>query len=141
MIGVELTIAKFRELSTKLKRKTLVQMGNAGTRILLKQMKAAAPVSRDKFEPGLLRRSLGRRVKVYRSGTILWAGAGPRVGFKMIGPPRTRGERKGEPRVKNPTKYGRLANVKTSWATDAADRAKAEVFAAMQDALQEALKL
>ena len=64
-----------------------------------KAAKRKAPV-----ETGLLKKSIGKKVKVYRRSEMVWGGVGPRKGFKGTGPD-------GKPR--NPLMYAHLVELGT----------------------------
>lgn len=70
-----------------------------------KTMKRLAPASEQgPLIPGLLKKSVGRKIKVYRNSGIVVMVVGPRSGFR-----RVVGSRKdGRPIVQNPTKYAHL---------------------------------
>ena len=65
---------------------------------ITKAAKRKAPV-----ETGLLKKSIGNKVKTYRSG-VVWGGVGPRVGFKTEMP---------DGGYRNPVKYAHLVELGT----------------------------
>jgi len=142
LLGVDETIAKFQGLGLRLRRKILTRAGNAGSKVLLGAIKSATPIdSNAQFAPGLLRRSMGRAVKVYGAKGIMWFGVGPRMDFKEEGPVRVKGRRKGQVKKKIPYLYGRVANAKGGrWKDQAAEAVKDAVLAAIEDTLREELE-
>lgn len=91
----------------KVRRKVTRAMVAAGGRAVAKQAKGLAPK-----ETGLLRRSIGSKVKVYKDTGIAVAVAGPRVGFRQEAErPRNR---PGAPAsMADPVKYAHLVELGT----------------------------
>lgn len=74
--GLEDVLKSLKELPAKLRKKHLRKAVDKGGKVLLDSAKQKAPV-----ETGLLRKSLGKKVKVYPSGVAVCV-IGPRKGFK-----------------------------------------------------------
>lgn len=122
-VGVTDLLKRLKDLETKIRRKVLVKVGNAGSKPLLKAIKAATPV-----DTGLLRKSMARKVKVFSARGVMWFGVGARTGFKVDG--------------KNPTKYAHLTR-KThgDWMGDAAKSVEAQVNSEIERVLREEVVL
>lgn len=119
------TVRRLQAMETKVRRKVLVKVGNAGSKPLLKAIKAATPV-----DTGVLRKSMGRKVKVYGAKGIMWLGVGPRSGFKQIVDGKTR----------NPTKYAHLTKIAHGdWMGAAAQGVAEQVNAEIERVLREEL--
>jgi HK97 gp10 family phage protein len=89
---------KLERLETKSQKKIVRPAVNAALTPINKAAKRKASV-----ETGLLKKSIGKKVKTYRSGTV-WGGVGPRTGFK------TQME---DGRFRNPVKYAHLVELGT----------------------------
>lgn len=74
-----------------------------GMKVVLDAAKAGAP-----RDSGLLRRSLGRRVKVYRNSGVVVGIVGPRTGFK-----EAVATKRGRTVTRNATKYAHLVELGT----------------------------
>lgn len=122
-------------VSKKIKRKGIRKGVNVAGKIVLRAAKAKVP-----NKSGLLKRSLGRKVKVYRSTGVAVAVVGPRVGFKQ------EVARGGATVLSNPTKYAHLVEGGTSrsqafpFLRPALESSKAEVREAMANAIREVLE-
>ena len=83
--GLKESIRSLDGLDKKLRTKILRKAVKAGAVELRKEMRSRVPVSRDETAPqlvhGLLRASMGEKIKIYRKG-IAVAIVGPRSGFK-----------------------------------------------------------
>jgi HK97 gp10 family phage protein len=101
--GVEEAIRALQDVDKKLRKKLLRKAVNEASKIVLRAAKGYAPV-----KTRLLRRSLGRKVKVYSGTGAVVAWVGPRMGFRETVGTRTRGKRKGDPVFANPVKYAHL---------------------------------
>jgi len=77
--GLGQVLARLQEADKKVRRKLLRQAVNEAGKIVLAAAKARVP----KGATGQLRRSLGRKVKVYRSSGTAVAIVGPRKGYKI----------------------------------------------------------
>lgn len=111
--GMDAIKAQLRELPRKLAVRLEKKAINEAGKLVLQRAKAMAPVREDRrggYKGGLLRKSLGRKVKVYRNRGIIVAIVGARKeGFRrQIG---TR--RDGTPIFANPTKYLHLVEAGT----------------------------
>lgn len=100
--GAKEVLAAIGGLADKLKKKLLKKaVGEAG-RLVLKRAKQLVP-----RDSGLLKKSLGRKVKVYRNTGTAVAIVGPRKGFRQ---PVTRAKGRWKPRTEtaDPIKYAHL---------------------------------
>ena len=98
--GVEL-------IGDKKLRRTLQQLAGGAQRRIVRPAvsKALTPINRAAkrrcpVETGLLKRSIGKKVKAYRYSGVIWGAVGPRVGYKKQMPDGS---------WRNPTKYAHLA--------------------------------
>ncbi len=105
--GLDRALALLRELPKKLAKKTLRAGVNQATKLLLSEAKSRVPPS-----TGLLRKSLGRKVKVYKGAVV--GIVGPRKGFKIQVGVRMRGPNKGTPVYMDPVRYAHLVENGTS---------------------------
>ena len=111
--GLEAIKAQLRELPRKLAAKLEKKAINEAGKLVLQRAKALAPIREDRrqgYKGGLLRKSLARKVKVYRNRGIIVAIVGARKeGFR-----RQIGTRKdGTPIFANSTKYLHLVELGT----------------------------
>jgi len=94
----------------KLRRKLQQLAGGAQRRIVRPAVsKALTPINRAAkrrcpVETGLLKRSIGKKVKAYKWSGTVWGGVGPRVGYKKQMPDGS---------WRNPTKYAHLVELGT----------------------------
>lgn len=70
---------KLEKIGQKILGKTLRKAVNAAASQVLKAAKSSVPV-----QSGLLKKSLGKKVRLYKGGTVAVALIGPRTGFKKI---------------------------------------------------------
>lgn len=132
--GVPEMIATMRNIAARVQKKALKKGVNAASKLLLRKAKSAVRV-----ETGLLKRSLGRKVKTFRNTGAVVAIVGPRVGFKME---VTRGKRTV---LSNPTKYAHLVELGTARSAafpflgPAFESSKAEARALIAEAVNEAI--
>lgn len=77
--GLEPLIKSLQALEKKAAKKILKDAVNEGSKLILKAAKANVPTG----PTGLLKKSLGRKVKVYRNTGKVVAIIGPRSGFKQ----------------------------------------------------------
>lgn len=77
--GLKNLVARLNELDEKMRRTLLRKAVNAAAGVILKAAKSNLRKSRT----GQLRRSLGRKVKLYRKSGVAVAMVGPRKGFKI----------------------------------------------------------
>ncbi len=95
-------------LQDKLRKKTLKDAIGAASKVVLWEARRRAPRG-----SGLLRKSLGRKVKVYRNSGVVVGIIGPRTGFKIQVGVRIRGKNAGKPIYANPTQYAHLVELGT----------------------------
>lgn len=126
--GVGELLAKLRDLDKRVRRKILRKAVNEPSKIVLAAMKAKVPV-----ETGLLRKSLGRKVKVWGNGVAFFI-VGPRRGFKKQVKTKL-----GKMMHRNPSKYAHLADKFRPWRGPVADQTKTAVLASMERVLKEEL--
>lgn len=132
LTGLEATLRAFGEMPKRLARKHLRRGVNAIGKDLLWAAKARTPK-----RTGLLYKSLGRKVKSYRSGAVVVAIVGARKGFrKQVGvrvkdsrPGTKYPKRKGDPIYADPTKYLHLVNLGTF---------RSRAYRMLQEALRQA---
>lgn len=115
--GVDLTEAlkALKDLPRKLKKKAIRQVANAGAKKLKWAARKLVPIRH-----GLLKKSLGQKVKVYPSGVAVGM-VGAREGFKQqVGvrkqdsrPGARYPKKAGDPVYANPTKYLHLVELGT----------------------------
>lgn len=101
--GLDGVLRRLRGLGEKVRKKAAKQAVTQAGRTVLWEAKAQV-----RKATGLLRKSLGQKVKVFRDTGSAVAMVGPRVGFKIPLPPRTRGKKAGEVVYANPTQYSHL---------------------------------
>lgn len=111
----------FREIGRALKEveakvgKRIIKKGvTKGIQVYAKALKPAAPK-----ETGLLRKSIGQKVKAYRNGGRVFGVAGPRTGFRRQvtvkiknKKGRTVGKRQ---EIRDPNKYARITEKRRPW--------------------------
>lgn len=148
--GILRTMARLAEFKTRFRRKVMKKCGDASTKILLARMKDNAPVAKKEWGPGRsLKMSLGRKVKIYESGLVLWAGVGPRTGFRRTVARKFRFWRDKQGRIrKAPIKWARheqpsrrahLSEKRTRFMRNAANSTRTMQHSAMMAVLREAL--
>lgn len=103
--GVEKAIHSLDGLGRTLRNKILRKAVNASARIMLKAARSLAPRG-----TGLLKKSLGVRIKTYQKSGAVVAIIGPRTGFKKTrqGKTLTAFGKKMKASGQNPTKYVHL---------------------------------
>lgn len=99
--GQEKVEKALRALARKAKRKALRAAVAEPSRQVLRAVKGLVPVGKT----GLLKRALGRKVKVYAATDTSFAVVGARVGFREAVGTYTRGDRRGQVKYADPTKY------------------------------------
>lgn len=77
LTGLKPTLDRLKGVDEKTRKKTLRKAIGAGTRIMTKAIKRNLPA-------GLLRKSIGSKIKVYRNSGVVVGIAGPRTGFKQM---------------------------------------------------------
>lgn len=107
--GLRELVSSLHKLDTKVRKKTVRKMCAEAGKLILKRAKSLAAK-----ETGLLRKSLGRKVKVYRSGVAV-AVVGPRSDskFRQL-VTRTKNRRKPRTEMANPIKYAHLVEQGTT---------------------------
>lgn len=108
--GLAAVKAALDKAARKVKQKATRKAANAGSRIVLWAMKAAV-----RNVTGLLRKSLGRKVKAYRDTGVAVGIVGPRTKqFKVLLRTARKGKNAGKPVYANPTQYAHLVDRGTS---------------------------
>ncbi len=97
---------------------------NAGLTPLNKAAKRTVPVDKK-----LLKRSLGKKVKLYGRTGVIFGAVGPRTGFRLIV--------NGKP--VDPTKYGHVVEHRTRFLTRAFDESKATMMSALTRKVREGI--
>jgi len=77
--GLQGVRRRLEAISVRLRKDILKKATAAGAQILAKEVKAKAP-----SQTGLLRKSIGYKVRIYRGGEKIVAVVGPRTGFKAL---------------------------------------------------------
>ncbi len=104
--GARAVYAALTKAAKKIQRDGSRKAVNAGSKIVLKAMKAEVRVV-----SGLLRKSLGRKVKAYRDAGVAVGIVGPRTKqFKTLLGTRKKGKNAGKPYYANPTQYAHLVD-------------------------------
>lgn len=135
--GADELIAALRRVAPALQKRYLKKAQNENGKQLLRLVKGRTPK-----RSGQLKRSLGRKVKVYRESGVVVALVGARQGFRIQGGIRTRGRKKGQPHFINPTKYLHLVELGTthSQARRMINSSLAEMRSAIKANLTEAMQ-
>lgn len=97
--GAEEIRRKLKHLEAKVQRRIVRPAVTRALSPVLKQAKQNVPVV-----TGLLKRSLGKKVKAYSRTGVIWGGIGPRSGFKEVG---------ADGRARNPVNYMHLVELGT----------------------------
>jgi HK97 gp10 family phage protein len=86
---------------------------NAATKVVLRSAKAGCPTDNSPHltTRGLLKKSLGRKIKKYRGSRVVVGIVGPRTGFKRQIGTRTRGPNAGQPVYEDPAKIAHLVEL------------------------------
>jgi HK97 gp10 family phage protein len=141
--GTDALAARLRQVPAKLAKKHLKKAMNAVGSKVAKAAKARAGAF---ARTGQLKRSIGKKVKVYPSGTVV-AVVGARLGFRVAAEKvRTRGKHKGETHYVNPVKYLRLVELGTvrsrarHFLRESLDANKSALESAVADAVEAAFK-
>lgn len=135
--GVEALVKSLEDLDAKLRKRVLKKAVGEASKMVLRAAKAGV-----RKDTGLLKKSLGRKVKVYRHSGVVVAIVGPRKGFK------TAVTRKGQAKATfaNPTQYAHLVELGTSrsqafpFMGPAFEQTKAAAREAMEEIVAEGLK-
>jgi HK97 gp10 family phage protein len=80
LAGLKAVLDSLADLNRTVRNKILRAAINDGSRPILDNMKARAPVG----DTGQFRRSLGRRVRTYRQSGVVVVVIGPRKGFRVV---------------------------------------------------------
>jgi HK97 gp10 family phage protein len=107
--GLERTKARMRDTPQALARRHVRQGVARAGRLIARAAKVTVRV-----DTGLLRTSLGVKVKTFRGSGVTVAMVGPRVGIRAVKRVRFKGRFAGQPLVGIPTKYGHLVEKGTS---------------------------
>lgn len=147
--GLADVLRKLDELPKRLRNKHLKKAVGNAARTILWAAKARTPKRR-----GVLYKSLGRKVKLYRNSGVAVAIVGARTGFRQVVGTRVRDSRPGtkypkkagDPIYADPTKYLHLVELGTSRSAgvhmlrDAIAQNKAAIADEMRKALEDAVK-
>ena len=129
--GLQSILKSIDGLNKSLKNKLLRRaLGEAG-KLILKVAKTRAP-----RETGILKKSLGRKVKIYRQTGVGVAIVGPRTGFRQ-NVLRKKGKWAPTQAIANPTKYAHLQELGT--VTRRAQPFLAPAIAGQQSAVRDAI--
>lgn len=126
ILGVPEVMRQLETLKRTARNKHVRKGVNDGTKLLLKAVKSRCPT-----ESGLLKKSLGRKVKAYKAAIV--GLVGPRRGYKRevkIG---------GKTEVRDPSKYAHLAERNKPFMRPALTEAPA-VAQAVADAMSESVR-
>lgn len=89
--GIQGTIGRLQEFKTRLRRKVLTGVGRASSKVVLQAMRGTVPVAKKDYGPGgELKKALAAKIRVYRSGLVLWWGVGPRTSWEKDSPRKFR---------------------------------------------------
>lgn len=106
--GLSDVMKSLEGLKASVGRRILRKAITDATRPILKDAKSKCP-----RETGLLRKSLGRKTKVYRKSGVVVGIVGPRTGFKQMVTIKDRRTGKTVEVLRNPTKYAHLVEYGT----------------------------
>lgn len=81
--GIQQTMTLLRNFEKGFRTKTLRKAGNEASKIGVRVMKAHAPPKNPDWGTGTWRKSIGRKVKVYRSATLVYI-VGPRSKVQAV---------------------------------------------------------
>lgn len=115
-IAVNIDKRELAEMQRRLRKsgdKVFMRVLPPATRAAARQVVNSARSNVPK-RTGLLKKSLGLRVKPYRRNGTVYAAIGPRSGFKQQIGTVTRGPNAGKPIYANPTQYAHLVERGTS---------------------------
>lgn len=142
VVGVGTVQKELNGLAKRVKTSVLRKGMTAGLGPVLKTAKSKCPV-RDpdpRYKSGLLKKSLGKKVKQYRSGSIVVGMVGARHGFRRVTTTADGGEV-----AQDPTKYDHLVEFGTrhsqpkSFLRAAGDSSKEQFRSAMAAKMNEAI--
>lgn len=109
---------QLRRLEEGIRKRVVVKATRSGGKVALRIARVLVPVedatdSLSRARRGLLRKSMGIRIAVYKQSGVVLAVIGPRRGFKRAIGIRTRGKHKGLPVFADPAKYAHLVEYGT----------------------------
>jgi len=143
--AMELTEARFKQLSSRVRRNVLMTVGRKAAGILLPAVKAEEKPR----VTGTLQKSLAKKVKAYASKNTVFVAVGAkskRIEVAVYKDYRTgamrtwkQGQPRKGPKMVNPAKYAHLAgpNRKGAFIPRVRTKMKAQVFAAIGDAMRD----
>lgn len=137
VIGTQELADALDTLGDKVRKKGTKKAVNAGTKIVLKKAKSLV-----REKTGLLRKSLGRKTKVYRNSGVAIGIVGPRTKkFKTLLRVGVRGKSAGKEIYANPTQYAHLVDkgTKRSQAYPFMEESLSSTEAEVQEAMAEAM--
>ena len=141
--GTDALMARLKQVPARLAKKHLRKAMNAVGSKVAKAAKAKAGAF---ARTGQLKRSIGKKVKVYPSGTVV-AVVGARKGFRVAAEKvRSRGKNKGQTHYVNPVKYLHLVELGTvrsrarHFLQESLDANRAALESAVADAVGAAFK-
>lgn len=105
--GLDDVVKRMLEAPSKVERYVAAAAVRAAAKPVINRARSLLPTKRD-GSTGQLRKSIGVRVKRYKGA--VWAGVGPRPGFKAV----KRTTRDGKPVYHNPTQIAHLVERGTS---------------------------
>jgi len=79
--GIRETISRIQNWDKKMRRAGLLKIGRAGAKPVKAAMIRNAPQDKNAKPPNTWRKSVGSKVKIYRSGTVMFFVVGPRAGY------------------------------------------------------------
>lgn len=81
--GMQDTMKRLQAFDKKFRTQTLKKAGNEASKIVMAAMKSNTPQRKKEYGVrGATKKSLGRKVKVWKGGLRLWYGVGPRTKWK-----------------------------------------------------------
>lgn len=140
MDGVKEFGERLDALEKKIRRKLTKKAVTAGTRVFMRAAKTKAPK-----RSGLLKKSVGSRVQVYRNSGVVVGIAGPRTGFgkeveiKIKNAKGTRVVRRVK-RYQDPVRYGPITESRNPWMLPAFVSSKDEAQGKAVDVLREGIE-
>lgn len=128
--GVQGLVRKLERMERRTRARYLRRATSAAGTKLAQAVRRAAPV-----DTGLLRRSIGRRVRTYRKGAIATAIVGPRRGFER----EVTGD-DGQVHRVDPARYGNPVQARTNFMGTGAHQAEGGAVRAFGDNLGKAIE-
>lgn len=81
--GMQETMKRLASFDKKFRRQTLRKAANEASKVVLSVMKSNTPQRKKEYGiRGATKKSLGRKVKVFKQGLAMWYGVGPRTKWK-----------------------------------------------------------